>query len=89
MEITFHHICHILLGTRMLLNYIAGEKTIQEHKYQKVEIIEGEHPRICLPQQLCTYYFNYVAQLMVQTTDLKHENRVVGIKTILYILKTS
>lgn len=49
MEITFYHICHILLGTRMLLDHIAGEKTKQEHKYQEVEIIEVEHPRICLP----------------------------------------
>lgn len=56
MEMTADYLCHILLVTSMSLDYIAGEKIIQEHKYWGVEIIVVERLRICLLQQLCTYY---------------------------------
>lgn len=67
MEVTSPHLCHILLVITKSLDYIAGEKIIQEHKNQEVGIIEVEYSSVCLPQQLCTHYFNYVVKLILLT----------------------
>lgn len=49
----------------MSLAYIAGENIIQEYKYQGMAAIEVNYIKVCLPQQLCTYYFNFMAKLML------------------------